>query len=109
MAKARASSLRVHFKKCREVGAAVKGLSLTRAKAYLNDVLNKKAGVPFRRFTGGCGRHAQGKNENAPGNCIGWPVNATKAFLDLLQNAESNAVVRSMSCNCGLRTHRQGR
>ena len=90
-AKARKDSARVHYKKAREVGAAIKGMKVTRAISYLNHVLEKKEGVAFRRHTGGCGRHAQGKNVNAPGNAIGWPVIATKAFLDLLTNAVASA------------------
>merc|ERR1711990_322687 len=59
-------------------------------------------------FTGGCGRHAQGKQKNAPGDKCRWPQKATKAFLDLLRNAEANAedqhlnqaglVVKHVSC-----------
>merc|ERR1712025_696951 len=61
------------------------------AMAYLENVLEKKEAVPFRVFTGGCGRHGQGKQKNAPGDKCRWPQKATKAFLDLLRNAEANA------------------
>merc|ERR1712072_1611611 len=63
---------------------------------------------PFRVFTGGCGRHAQGKQRNAPGDKCRWPQKATKAFLDLLRNAQANAedqhlnqdalIVKHVSC-----------
>merc|ERR1712036_108044 len=65
-------------------------------------------GVPFRVFTGGCGRHAQGKQRNAPGDKCRWPQKAARAFLDLLRNAEANAedqhltkanlIVKHVSC-----------
>ena len=59
--KSRASNLRVHFKHCREVSHAIKGMTLEKAKKFLEDVLEYKQAVPFTKFTGGCGRHAQGK------------------------------------------------
>jgi len=90
-AKARGSQLRVHFKNCREVGAAIKGMKLTKAQGYLEDVLKHKQAIPFRRFAGGCGRHAQGKNLKAPGSQVGWPEKATRYFIDLLKNAAANA------------------
>ncbi len=78
-AQARGSNLRVHFKvskiiinlkicinqrslqNTRETAAAIKGLTLKRAQKFLEDVVAHKAAVPFRRFTGGVSRHAQGK------------------------------------------------
>merc|ERR1719231_638478 len=90
-AKARGSNLRVHYKNCREVGAAIKGLKLTKAIKYLEDVREYKRAIAFRRHTGGCGRNAQGKAIKAPGNAAGWPVKACAYFLDLLRNAEANA------------------
>ena len=63
--KARAVDVRTRFKNMREVCAAVKGMTLIRAKKYLHNVLNKKEIVPFRRFTGKCGRKAQ---------CHNWKV-----------------------------------
>ena len=93
----RGSYLRVHFKKCREVGAAIKGMELARARAYLEDVLEQKRGVPMRRFTGGCGRHAVGKLENAPGNCVAFPVKAVGFFLDMLTNLQSNAEAKGLN------------
>jgi len=89
--KARGSNLRVHFKKCHAVGQAIKGMGLLKAITYLERVLVKKAAIPFKRYMGGCGRHAQGKLYNAPGDQVGWPIKATKYFLDLLKNAEANA------------------
>merc|ERR1712051_1000572 len=84
------------------------GMQLTAAMNYLENVLQKKEAVPFRVFTGGCGRHAQGKQRNAPGDKCRWPQKASKAFLDLLRNAEANAedqhldkanlIVKHVSC-----------
>ena len=59
--KARGVDLRVHFKNTRETAAAIKGMTLTRAKRYLANVISKKEIVPFRRYSGKVGRKAQVK------------------------------------------------
>lgn len=94
--KARGSHLRTHFKKMREVGNAIKGMPLKKAQKYLEDVLEFKQAVAFRRFTGGCGRTAQAKALKAPGSQAGWPIKPTKYMLDLLRNLESNAEVKGL-------------
>jgi len=38
---------------------ALKGRELTKAKKYLEDVIDHKRAIPFRRFCGGVGRTAQ--------------------------------------------------
>merc|ERR1719275_544396 len=73
-------------------------MGLTAALKYLENVLEKKEAIPFRVFTGGVGRHAQGKQKNAPGDKCRWPQKATKAFLDLLRNAKANLTVKHVSC-----------
>ena len=68
---------------------------LSKAKKYLENVLVYKEAIPFTKYTGGIGRHAVGKQYKAPGDKVGWPQKATKTFLDLLTNVESNAEVYS--------------
>jgi large subunit ribosomal protein L17e len=92
---ARGSDLRVHFKNTRETAFAVKGKDLTGAKRYLEDVLQRKRCVPFRRFNGGIGRNAQAKNEGQASGAGRWPVKSVEFILNLLKNAESNAEVNS--------------
>ena len=58
-AKARGSNLRVHFKNTRETAQAIKKMHLHRAVTYLKNVIAQKEIIPFRRFNGGVGRHAQ--------------------------------------------------
>jgi large subunit ribosomal protein L17e len=60
-AKTRGSYLRVHFKNTREAAQAINGLSLQKAITYLTNVREHKQAIPFRRFNGGIGRTAQGK------------------------------------------------
>jgi large subunit ribosomal protein L17e len=92
-AKARASYLRVHYKHCREIAHAIKGLKLKKAQTYLSNVLQYKEAIPYTKYTGGIGRHAAGKQHKAPGDKVSWPQKATKSFLDLLRNIEANAEV----------------
>lgn len=95
-AKACGQSLRAHFKHCREVCHAIKGLKLQKAKSYLEDVLQYKQAIPFTKFTGGVGRHPQAKQLKAPGDKVRWPQKATKIVLDLLKNAEASADMKGL-------------
>ena len=91
VAKAKGAHLKAHFKNCVEVAAAIRGMTLERAKGYLGHVLEKTEVIPFRKSVGARGRHAQAKNLNVPGSVSGWPVGSVRYVLDLLKNAESNA------------------
>ncbi|CCI10453.1 hypothetical protein ABG067_005416 [Albugo candida] len=106
-AKARGQHIRVHFKHCREVAHAIKNMSLIKAKRFLGDVLEYKQAVPFTKFTGGCGRHAQGKLRGAAGDKCKWPQKATKIILDLLKNAEANAEMKGLQLSKLYITHVQ--
>lgn len=56
-----------------------------------------KEAIPFTKYTGGIGRHAAGKQHKAPGDKVAWPQKATKSFLDLLRNIESNAEAKGLN------------
>ena len=43
----------------RETAQAIKKMPLSRATRYLKNVIAQKEIIPFRRFMGGVGRHAQ--------------------------------------------------
>lgn len=91
VAKSKGSYLRTHFKNTREVASVLRGMKLSRAYSFLNDVKAHKQCVPFRRFAGSTGRTAQAK---AWGTSKGrWPVKSVEFVLGLLENAESNAKV----------------
>ncbi len=96
-AKARGTHVRVHYKHCREIGNAIKGKKLSDAQSYLKNVLEFKAAIPITKYTGGIGRHAMGKIYKAPGDKVGWPLKATRTFVDLLQNAASNAASKGLN------------
>ena len=93
-AKAKGSNLRVHFKNTRETAQAIKSMPLHRATKYLKNVVAHKEIVPFRRFMGGVGRHAQAKvHGTAQGR---WPLKSAEFLLQLLKNAESNAEYKGL-------------
>merc|ERR1712123_340059 len=96
-AKAKGSNLRVHFKNTRETAQAIKAMPLNRATKYLKNVIAHKEIVPFRRFMGGVGRHAQA---NVHGTAQGrWPLKSAEFLLDLLKNAESNAEYKGLDAD----------
>lgn len=97
----------MHFKHVREVAHTIKGWQVGKAKAFLEDVLQYKRAVPFTRFKGGVGRHAQAKLLSVPGSQCAWPQKASKMVLDLLTNAESNAEVKGMDTESLYITHAQ--
>lgn len=61
-ARSRGSYLRTSFKNTRETAQAINGWKLQRAQAFLNNVIDHKEAVAMRRYAGGTGRAAQGKN-----------------------------------------------
>merc|ERR1712108_127080 len=93
-AKAKGSNLRVHFKNTRETAQAIKKMPLHRATTYLKNVVNMKEIIPFRRFMGGVGRHAQAKVHGASQGR--WPKKSAEFLLHLLKNAESNAEYKGL-------------
>eukprot|EP00095_Tigriopus_kingsejongensis_P006001 maker-scaffold505_size153196-snap-gene-0.21 protein:Tk06001 transcript:maker-scaffold505_size153196-snap-gene-0.21-mRNA-1 annotation:"60s ribosomal protein l17" len=93
-AKAKGSNLRVHFKNTRETAQAIKKMALNRAVTYLKNVITQKEIVPFRRFRGGVGRHAQAKAFKTDQGR--WPKKSAEFLLHLLKNAESNAEYKGL-------------
>jgi large subunit ribosomal protein L17e len=92
--KSRGSYLRVHFKNTHETAAAVAGMNLQKAFAYLEAVKEHKRCIPFRRYAGGTGRTGQAKEF---GTTRGrWPVKSVEFVLGLLKNAESNAKAKGL-------------
>lgn len=74
-------------KAAREVCETIKGMLLSDAKRYLNEVKEKKSAVPFRRYKRG-GAH----RSNLEGFHAGaFPVKAASKVLDVLNNLEANA------------------
>merc|ERR1711872_1145904 len=88
-----------------ETAQAIKKMPLNRAKAYLKNVIAKKEIIPFRRFMGGVGRHAQAKvHGTAQGR---WPLKSCEFLLHMLKNAESNAEYKGLDADHSVIDHIQ--
>merc|ERR1712066_423335 len=82
-------------KNTRETAQAIKAMPLHRATKYLKNVIAQKEIIPFRRFMGGVGRHAQANQVH--GTAQGrWPVKSAEFLLHMLKNAESNAEYKGL-------------
>ena len=95
----------MHYKHCREIANAIKGRKVESAKKYLENVLQYKEAVPFTKYRGGISRHAQAKAMKVPGDKVCWPQKATKVFLDLLTNIQSNATAKGLDLSKITVTH----
>lgn len=88
------SSLRekdISHKHAREVAVAIKGLSIERARDYLQAVVNKERAIAFKRFNNQVGHRSD------PGMMSGrYPQKTVKEFIKVLDNLESNAEYKGM-------------
>ncbi len=84
MARACKRYVRISWKASVEIGKAIKGMNVEKARRFLQDVIEMKRAVPFGRFN----RDVAHK----PGIGAGrYPVNAAKEILDLINSAVKNA------------------
>lgn len=94
-AKCRIGDLRAHYKNTYNVARAVKGLSLNKAITYMDNVLDHKQIIPFRRYNGGVGRAAQAKVfKQTQGR---WPEKSVKCVRELLINLKANAETQKLN------------
>ena len=93
-AKCRIDDLRCHYKNVYNVARACRGLNLLKAIEYLENVLEHKAIVPFRRYTGGPGRKAMCKNVNHHNGR--FPEKSCNNVINLLKNLKSNVEVKML-------------
>merc|ERR1711967_29694 len=105
--KAKGSDLRDHFKNTRETAMAIKNMNLEKAKKYLEDVIDKKRAIPFRRFCGGVGRTAQAAPAGSTNGQARWPKKSCEFLLGLLRNAEANAEMKDLDVDKLFVTHIQ--
>lgn len=85
IATARCTDLVVSTKKAVEVCNCIRRKSIAKARNFLNDVLQFKKAVPYRRYNMDL-PHRKGKQ--GPGR---YPINTVKAVLAVLNSAVSNA------------------
>lgn len=111
-ARSSASNARVSHKHSVEICRNIRGMSLDKARSFLEDVAEQKTPVVFRRFVR--------EQAHRPGMAAGrYPVNAAREVLKLLENAEANAdgkgldkkklVIVSAAANRGVRRYRGAR
>ncbi|HSB83241.1 MAG TPA: 50S ribosomal protein L22 [Nitrosarchaeum sp.] len=88
------SSLRekdISHKHAREVAVAIKGLSIEKARDYLQAVISKQRAIAFRRYNNQVGHRSD------PGMMSGrYPQKTVKEFIKVLDNLESNAEYKGM-------------
>jgi large subunit ribosomal protein L22 len=78
-------------KHAREIALAIKGMSIEKARDYLQDVIARKRAVPFRRYKNEVGHRSD------PGVMSGrYPQKAAKEFIKTLDNLEANAEYKGM-------------
>merc|ERR1711907_724552 len=105
--KSRGSHLRVHYKHMREIAHFTKGMNVNKAMKHLDMVMEKKAIIPFVKYTGGVGRKGMAKQVNAPGDKGRWPIRATAVYRDLLVNAVANADTKGLDTDTLIIDHAQ--
>ena len=81
----------ISHKHAREIAVAIKGLSIEKARDYLQSVTHLKRAVAFGRFKNQVG------HKSDPGMMSGrYPQKSAKEFLKVLDNLESNAEYKGM-------------
>ena len=86
--KAKGMELNISMRHSVEICRTLRGMPLTKAKLYLEDVMDKRSPVPVKRHNLGV-PHRRGKGQ-AAGR---YPIKAAGAILQVLLNAENNAEV----------------
>ena len=82
---------KISHKHTREIAVAIKGLTIEKARDYLQNVIEHKRSIPFRRFKNQVGHRTD------PGVMSGrYPEKAVTEVLKLLDNLESNAEYKGM-------------
>ncbi|MCE5214695.1 MAG: 50S ribosomal protein L22 [Methanobacterium sp.] len=86
-AKASGRSLKISPKHAVEICRTIRGMEIEEAKEFLEDVIEMKKPVPFKRYNKKVG-HRKGLKGWPTGR---YPVKAASQILDVLINAEANA------------------
>lgn len=84
--------LRISWKDAVEICRAIKGKRLSEAKNFLSEVIELKTPVPFKRFN----RKVAHRRQLSKWHSGRWPQKAAKAILEVLKNAEANALYKGL-------------
>ncbi|RBQ22891.1 50S ribosomal protein L22 [Candidatus Methanobinarius endosymbioticus] len=91
-ARAMGKTLKISPKHSIEICSAVRGMNVEKAKNYLNEVIEMKKAIPFKRHNKKVG-HRKGLEDWPSGR---YPVKAAKEILKILENAEANAEYKGL-------------
>ncbi|ABK77495.1 ribosomal protein L22 [Cenarchaeum symbiosum A] len=81
----------ISHKHAREISLHIRGMTVEKARDFLQAVIEKKRAVPFRRFKRQVGHRSD------PGVMAGrYPEKSAAEFIKLLDNLESNAEYKGM-------------
>ena len=80
-------------KHSREIAMTIKGKSIEKARNLLEDVIEGKVAIPYRRYNNEVAHRSNIKDGFFAGR---FPKKASKEFLRLLDNLESNAEYKGM-------------
>jgi large subunit ribosomal protein L22 len=83
----------ISHKHAREIALAIKGLTVEKARNFLEEVVDHKIAVPFRRYNNEVAHRSNIRDGFSAGR---FPKKASKEFLRLLDNLESNAEYKGM-------------
>ena len=80
-------------KHSREIALAIKGMTIEKARNFLEDVVDGTIAVPFRRHNNEVAHRSNIRDGFSSGR---FPRKASREFLKLLDNLESNAEYKGM-------------
>lgn len=83
----------ISHKHSREIAVAIKGMSIEKAREFLESVVAKKIAVPYRRYHNEVAHRTNIRDGFSAGR---FPQKAANEFLRLLDNLESNAEYKGM-------------
>ena len=98
MARAIGTALPISFKQSVEICRFIKSKNVNYAKKILQDVIEKKAAIPFRRYNWDLGH----KKKIGPAS---YPEKASKEFIRLIESAEANAQFKGLNTSNLLIVH----
>ncbi|MEO9319357.1 MAG: 50S ribosomal protein L22 [Nitrososphaera sp.] len=83
----------ISHKHSREIAVAIKGMSIEKAREFLENVVSRKIAVPYRRYNNEVAHRTNIRDGFSSGR---YPKKAANEFLRLLDNLESNAEYKGM-------------
>jgi large subunit ribosomal protein L22 len=83
----------ISHKHAREIALAIRGMSIEKAREFLENVIARRIAVPYRRYNNEVAHRSNIKDGFFSGR---FPKKAAEEFLRLLDNLESNGEYKGM-------------